>query len=105
MTVIITVYLFIGISGTAILSDSATPRRSKVDQQERSSIASCLNASPDEFYYKVAPLALDLRADTLTRSARGSLSRLTRTGGKLAFSDDEDQSKSLRNSRDFITGK
>lgn len=54
-----------------------------------------LSASPNEFYYKVAPLALDIRAEALTRSARSSLSRL-RAGPALVFSDDEEESKTFR---------
>ncbi|XP_055330688.1 uncharacterized protein LOC129583025 [Paramacrobiotus metropolitanus] len=54
-----------------------------------------LSASPNEFYYKVAPLILDARAEVLTRSAKGSLSKL-RAGPALAFTDDEGESKNFQ---------
>ena len=84
------------------LSDTDSSRKSDVKKPRSLDVGvfsgkdnGCLSASPSEFYYKVAPMALDIRAETLTRSARGSLSKW-RAGSTLAFSEDEDKSKVYR---------
>lgn len=73
---------------------SDTDSSNKCDVRKREA-ACTVRASPNEFYYKVAPMALDIRAEALTRSAKGSLSRL-RGGPALAFTDDEEGSSNFR---------